>query len=143
MQMEQIIKQIDHIGIAVRDLEAALKDYERLFKVRPVHTEVRDDLHVRVAFIPIGEAMIELLEPTVPGMGRIGEFIASHGEGLHHVAYRVGGDIGRIHEDMKQAGIALRDEEPRLGANGSRIVFVSPEETRNVLTELVERGREA
>jgi len=135
-----IVRQIDHIGIAVRDLERSLEKYERLLGARPDHIEVREDLHVRFAFIPIGEVMIELLQPTSPGKGRVGEFIESHGEGFHHIAYRISGDLSAVLADIKESGVRLKDEQPRAGGKGSRIAFISPEEMNGVLIELVQRN---
>ena len=136
-----MLKQIDHIGIAVFSLSESLKKYERLFKVKPKYLETLNDLSLNVAFVPVGEVMLELLEPMVPGKGRIAEFLEKYGEGIHHVAYRVE-NLASLLEEMKQAGVKLRDEKPRPGGGGSWIAFISPEETGNVLTELVERHGE-
>ena len=133
-----ILKQIDHIGIAVCNLNQSLQTYERLFKAKATHVEVMEELSLKMAFIPVGEVMLELLEPITVGKGRIAEFLESHGEGFHHVAYRVD-NLDQLLAEMKKNGVKLRDEKPRPGAHGSRIVFISPEETGNVLTELVER----
>jgi methylmalonyl-CoA/ethylmalonyl-CoA epimerase len=85
--------------------------------------------------------MLELVQPLVPGKGRIGEFLEKHGEGMHHIAYRVD-NLATMLTDMNKMGFKLRDERPRSGAAGSWVAFVSPEETNNVLVELVERERE-
>ena len=136
-----MLKQIDHIGIAVFSLSESLKKYERLFKVKPKYLETLNDLSLNVAFVPVGEVMLELLESMVPGKGRIAEFLEKYGEGIHHVAYRVENLVSLL-EEMKRAGVKLRDEKPRPGGGGSWIAFISPEETGNVLTELVERHGE-
>jgi len=94
---------------------------------------------VRIAFIPVGEVMLELLEPSVSGKGHIREFIEKHGEGMHHLAYRVD-KLDEIVADLKKRGIKLTDENVRIGAGGSRIIFINSEETGNVLTELVEKS---
>ena len=133
-----ILKQIDHIGIAVRNLNQSLEIYEKLFRAKATHFEVIAELSLRIAFIPIGEVMIELLEPIASGKGRLSEFLETHGEGLHHIAYKVD-NLAQILAEMKKNGVKLRDEKPRVGAHSSRIAFISPEETNNVLTELVER----
>lgn len=135
------MKQIDHIGIAVKDLDESLKKYERVFQVKATHIEVMENLGIRLAFIPVGEVMVELIEPLSPGRGRIGEFLEQHGEGLHHICYRVDNLAARLVE-MKKAGVRLRDEKPRPGAGGSLIAFLTPEETNNVLVELVQREEE-
>lgn len=136
-----MLKQIDHIGVAVFNLNESLKKYERLFKVKPKYLETLNDLSLNIALIPVGEVMLELLEPMVTGKGRIAEFLEKHGEGIHHVAYRVE-NLASLLEEMKQVGVKLRDEKPRPGGGGSWIAFISPEETGNVLTELVERHGE-
>jgi methylmalonyl-CoA epimerase len=138
---QEILKKIDHIGIAVSDLTASLKKYEKLFEAEASIIETLEDLNVRIAFIPVGEVMIELVEPLVPGQGRIGKFLENNGEGFHHIAYRVE-KLDELLDSMKRADIALRDNEPRPGAAGSRIAFLGPEETNNVLTELVEREQD-
>jgi methylmalonyl-CoA/ethylmalonyl-CoA epimerase len=134
---ECLLKQIDHVGIAVHSLDRALELYYRLFKARPTHIEVLDEFSVRIAFISIGEVMLELIEPLVPGKGRIGELLKVRGEGFDHIAYRVNG-LENILLDMKKRGVRLRDKKVQTGVKGSRILFIDPEETGNVLTELVE-----
>ncbi len=133
-----MLKQIDHIGIAVSNMGASLKRYEWLFKVKPKYTETLGQISTKIAFVPVGDVMLELLSPTAPGKGRIAEFLAQRGEGIHHIAYRVE-NLVSVLEEMKKAGVRLRDEKPRPGGHGSLIAFISPEETGNVLTELVER----
>lgn len=133
-----LLKKIDHIAIAVSDLEAALEKYHKLYAAEPTIIETLEELNVRIAFIPVGDVMLELAEPLVPGQGRIGEFLARHGEGFHHIAYRVE-NLDEFLDTLKGAGVRLRDHKPRPGVAGSRIAFLAPEETNNVLTELVER----
>ena len=132
-----LLKQIDHIGIAVNNLEQSLAIYKRLFQAKPDHFEVIEEHSVRIAFISVGEVMLELLEPSVSGKGHLREFIEKHGEGVHHLAYRVD-KIDEIVADLKKRDVKLRDENVSTGAGGSRIIFISSEETGNVLTELVE-----
>lgn len=132
-----LLKQIDHIGIVVNNLEQSLRIYQKLFRAKPDHFEVMEEHSVRIAFIPVGEVMLELLEPAVSEKGHLREFIEKHGEGVHHLAYRVD-KIDEIVADLKKRGIKLRHENVRTGAGGSRIIFISSEETGNVLTELVE-----
>ena len=132
-----LLKQIDHIGIVVRNLDQSLERYERLFRVRATHIEVREELSLRMAFIPMGGVMVELIEPLVPGKGRLGELLEKHGEGVDHIAYRVD-NLDEVLAEMKKSGVRLRDEKPRAGTRGARIAFMSPEETNNVLIEFVE-----
>ncbi|MEW6529839.1 MAG: VOC family protein [Thermodesulfobacteriota bacterium] len=134
-------QKIDHIGIAVHNLEEALKVYEGVYGLRPLKIETLEQLHVRIAFIPLGEVLIELLQPTEEGAGRIGQFLKEKGEGLHHIALRVQ-DIDAVLGRLKEMGVPLRDKQPRPGGDDSRIAFMDPSFTQNVLTELVERKRE-
>jgi methylmalonyl-CoA/ethylmalonyl-CoA epimerase len=136
-----MIEKIDHIGIAVHNLDGALERYERLFGLRPIKVETHEDIHVRMAFLRVGEVLIELLEPTEQGAGRIGEFLQEQGEGVHHIAFRVG-DINNALATLKALEAPLRDAVPRDGGDDSRIAFIDPAATMNVLTELVERDRE-
>jgi methylmalonyl-CoA/ethylmalonyl-CoA epimerase len=136
-----LIKRIDHIGIAVKNLSEALNTYKRLYGLDAIKIETLKDIKVNVAFIPLGEVLIELLEPVEPGEGRIGKFLKERGEGFHHLAFRVE-DIHNALEQLKNMNVPLRDEKPRDGGDGSKIAFIEPLSTQNVLTELVERDRE-
>ncbi len=136
-----MIQKIDHIGIAVHNLDKSLDDYDRIFGLKPLKIETLEDICVRMAFIRVGEVLIELLEPTAPGAGRIGEFLENNGEGFHHIAFRVD-DIDGEMKRLNSAGVPLRDKAPRDGGDNSRIAFVVPDHTQNVLTELVERKQE-
>ncbi len=136
-----LIKKIDHIGIAVKNLSEALNTYKRLYGLDAIKIETLQDINVNVAFIPMGEVLVELLEPTGPGEGKIGKFLEEEGEGFHHIAYRVE-DIHVALDRLKNMNIPLRDEKPRDGGDGSKIAFIEPFSTQNVLTELVERDRE-
>lgn len=136
-----MFQKIDHIGIAVSNLDKSVKDYQQKFNIAVKYTEELADISVRIAFIPVGEVMLELIEPLTPGKGRIAEFLEKHGEGLHHIAYRVH-NLEAVLAKMKKEGVKLIDEKPRPGGGDSWIAFLSPEETNNVLTELVQRERE-
>ena len=135
---EEMIKNVDHIGIAVKDLDTALQAYRQMYGLQAAKIEILKDIKVRIAFIPLSEVLIELLEPTEPGAGRIGQFLEEKGEGLHHIAFRVE-DIQQSLKALKEGNIPLRDQEPRDGGDGSRIAFIDPGASQNVLTELVER----
>lgn len=136
-----MIKKIDHIGIAVKNLSDAINTYRRLYGLEAIKIETLQDINVKVAFIPLGEVLIELLEPVKPGEGRIGRFLEEKGEGFHHIAFRVE-NIDDAMRRLKKISIPLRDEKPREGGDGSKIAFIEPISTQNVLTELVERDRE-
>jgi len=136
-----MIKKIDHIGIAVKSLDAALYTYKRIYGLEAIKTETHESANLKIAFIRVGEVLIELLEPIEPGVGRIGQFLEEKGEGFHHIAFRVE-DIDHAMDRLNQIEVPLRDKEPRDGADESRIAFIEPTSTQNVLTELVERKQE-
>ena len=138
---QTMLKKVDHIGIVVKDLENTLSMYKNLYGLEPSKIEVMEELHLTIAFIPLGEVLIELLVPTEMGVGRIGQFLQEKGEGFDHIAYEVEG-IDTLVENLKQANIGMKDQKPRKGAGGSKIAFIDPAFTYNVLTELVEKHRE-
>jgi methylmalonyl-CoA/ethylmalonyl-CoA epimerase len=126
--------KVDHLGIAVRSLEEAVRAYERLgFQVESVH-EVPTE-KVRAAFLPVGESRLELLEPTEPG-SVIARFLEKR-SGLHHVCVLVE-DIEAAMAELRAAGVELLDERPRPGAGGCRVAFVHPRAAAGVLLELKE-----
>ena len=125
---------IEHIGIAVRDLESSVATYELLLGVKCYAIEEVADQHVRTAFFKLGETKIELLESTDPD-GPIARFIDKRGEGIHHLAMAV----DRVDEALTEAserGFTLIDQEPRAGAEGLQIGFLHPRSTHGVLVEL-------
>ena len=132
-----MITQIDHIGVAVKDLEEVLKVYTDILGLECSERETLDAQNIMVAKIQVGEATIELVQ-AMDEEGPIAKFIAKNGEGMHHIAYRVD-DIDRTLEEMKAKGAQLIDKEARSGAGGTRIAFLHPKGTRGVLTELVEK----
>jgi methylmalonyl-CoA/ethylmalonyl-CoA epimerase len=138
MGEKRMLKQIDHIGIVVSSLDQALERYERLFEVKATHIEVMEQLSLRVAFLPVGGAMLELIEPLTTGKGRLGELLEKRGEGIDHIAYQVD-NLGEVLSKMGKSGVRLWDKKPRCGAKATQVAFISPEETNNVLIELVGR----
>ena len=136
-----MLEKIDHIGIAVHQLEPALEFFEKTMGLKVVKIETLEDISVHIAFLPLGEVLIELLAPTSPGAGRIGQFLEDKGPGFHHIAYRVA-DIDATLDQLKTTEVKLRDVTPRPGGDDSRIAFLDPGSTWNVLTELVQRDRE-
>lgn len=132
-----MVKSVDHIGIAVADLEESLKLYTETFGLELQGTEVVEEQKVKVAFLPIGDTEIELLESTDPE-GPIAKFIEKRGQGIQHIALRVD-DIDAALDKMRAEGIRLIDEKPRYGAGGARIAFLHPKATGGVLIELCER----
>jgi methylmalonyl-CoA/ethylmalonyl-CoA epimerase len=129
--------KLDHVGIAVENLEESLKLYSGLLGLDLAGTELVEEQKVRTAFLPIAGTELELLESTDPE-GPIGKFIANRGPGVQHLAFRVD-DIEAALAELKSSGIRLIDEKPRYGAGGARIAFLHPKSTGGVLVELCER----
>ncbi len=127
---------IDHVGIAVADLDAALALYEGTFGMPVAHRETVEEQGVEAVLLDVGEGHIELLRPLGPDTP-VGKFLERKGPGLHHVAYRVE-DIDATLADLASGGIELIDAEARVGIRGSRVAFVHPRSTGSVLTEIVE-----
>lgn len=131
-----MVVKVDHIGIAVSNLEESKKIYEAL-GLKATGEEVVEEQKVKVVFFPIGDSEVELLESTSPE-GPIAKFIEKNGQGIQHLAFRVP-NIEEALEKMKAAGVRLIDEKPRYGAGGAKIAFLHPKSTNGVLIELSER----
>lgn len=131
------MRQIDHLGIAVKSLAEAKQFYEKL-GLEVTSEETVESEKVRVAMVPVGESRIELLEPTVPD-STIAKFLEKRGQGLHHLALQVS-DLSRTVARLKAAGTRLINDEIKIGAGGHRYVFVHPSSAGGVLVELVESG---
>lgn len=136
--LEWTMRRIDHIGIAVEDLEAALAPYVDGLGMVVDHVEEVPTERVRIAMLPIGDTKLELLEPQDPESA-IAKFIERRGPGIHHIALAVE-DVAASIESLKAAGVRLIDEEPRPGAGGTRVAFAHPKGFNGVLLELVEGG---
>lgn len=130
------VLKIDHIGIAVKNLEESSKLYE-LLGITSQGTEEVEEQKVRVSFFPIGDSEIELLESTSPD-GPVAKYIEKNGEGIQHIALRVD-NLEEALAELKEKGIRLIDEKPRYGAGGAKIAFIHPKATGGVLLELSER----
>src|SRR6266496_3334444 len=128
---------IDHVGVAVSDLERATALYDGTFGMSIVHRETMESQGVEALLLEVGDGHVELLRPLSPETV-VGRFIEKRGEGLHHVAYRVE-DINATLARLKEAGVDLIDSEARVGIWGSRVAFLHPKATGGTLTELVER----
>ncbi len=135
------VQAVNHIGIAVRSIEAQRPFYEGTLGAVFEGVELVPDQKVRVAFFRIGDVRLELLEPTDP-TSTVAAFLEKRGEGLHHIAFTVAGLEERIAE-LKQAGLRMIDETPRPGAHHLRIAFLHPKSTFGVLTELCEPAGDA
>lgn len=132
-----MLKKIDHIGVAVANLDDARNLYENVFGLKISGIEEVKEQKVKVAFIPTGESKIELLESTDPD-GPIAKFIEKKGQGIQHIAFRVENILEAL-EEIKAKGIRVLDEKPRYGAGGAKIAFLHPKDTGGVLIELCER----
>lgn len=129
-----MLRQIDHIGIAVNNLDETVFFYRQVMGLEVSSTEVLNGM--KIAFMRVGDSELELLEDLTPD-GAIARHVAKRGEGIQHVAYRVD-DIERELQEMRAKGIELIDEQPRLGARNARVAFLHPKSTKGVLIEFVE-----
>jgi methylmalonyl-CoA/ethylmalonyl-CoA epimerase len=128
--------RIDHVGVAVEDLDAAIALYETTYEMTLVHRETVAEQGVEAVLLDVGENHVELLAPLGPDTP-VGKFLAKKGPGIHHVAYQTT-DIDATLEALKAAGTRLIDETPRIGIRGSRVAFLHPAASGGVLTEIVE-----
>jgi methylmalonyl-CoA/ethylmalonyl-CoA epimerase len=127
---------IDHVGVAVEDLDSALALYEGTFGMPVAHRETVSDQGVEAVLLDVGDCHVELLRPLGEDTA-VGRFLARRGPGLHHVAYRVD-DIDAALAQLREQGVELIDSEPRTGIRASRVAFLHPRATGGVLTEIVE-----
>lgn len=130
--------RIDHIGVAVEDLDASLEVWGQQMEMRLAHREVVQEQGVEAALLDVGEGHVELLFPLGPDTP-VGKFLAKRGPGLHHVAYQVG-DIEATLASLTAAGMPLIDQHPRIGIRRSKVAFLHPRGTGGVLTEIVQPG---
>jgi methylmalonyl-CoA epimerase len=128
--------RIDHIGVAVEDLDAAITLYEQTYGMALVHRETIESQGVEAVLLDVGENHVELVAPLGPDTP-LGKFLAKKGPGIHHVAYQVE-DIDSALQDLRDAGMRLIDETPRTGIRNSRVAFVHPASAGSVLTEIVQ-----
>lgn len=128
--------RIDHIGVAVEDLEAGIELYEKSFEMELAHRETVEEQGVEAVLLDVGDGHVELLAPLGPETP-VGKYLARKGPGLHHVAYAVD-DIDSTLERLTAAGVELIDREARVGIRDSRVAFLHPRSTGGVLTEIVQ-----
>ena len=133
-----VIRKIDHIAIIVRSIEEALQVYEGALGLELTDVKEVPEQAVRVAFLPVGESKIELVEPLTAD-GGVARFLEKRGEGLHHICLEVD-DIEAALQDLAAQGVRLIDEQPRQGAHG-RVAFLHPKSAHGVLIELIEKPR--
>jgi methylmalonyl-CoA epimerase len=131
-----VFGRIDHIGVAVEDIDAAIALYQDSFEMELAHRETVEEQGVEAVLLDVGEGHVELLAPLGPDTP-VGKYLAKNGAGLHHVAYAVD-DIDATLKNLAAAGLQLIDSEPRVGIRGSRVAFLHPRSTGGVLTEIVE-----
>ena len=131
-----MFNRVDHIGVAVEDIDASLELYERDYGMTLVHREVIAEQGVEAVLLDVGENHIELLAALGPDTP-VGKFIAKKGPGMHHVAYQVD-DIEATLAALKEAGLRLIDEKPRTGIRNSRVAFLHPKTAGGLLTEIVQ-----
>lgn len=133
-----MLTELDHVGIAVADLEAAVERYRRTLGLEPVHRERVPAQGVEEVLFAVGTSYVQLLGALGPDTP-VGRFLERHGEGLHHVGYRVD-DIARALDRLRADGVRLVDDVPRAGSRGTAIAFVHPSEMGGVLVELIQEG---
>jgi methylmalonyl-CoA/ethylmalonyl-CoA epimerase len=134
-----VFGRIDHIGVAVEDLDEAIELYETRLRMPVQHRETVEEQGVEAVLLGVGQSHVELLRPLGPQTA-VGRFLERSGPGLHHVAYGTD-DIDSALDAVRDAGLRLIDERPRKGIRNSRVAFVHPSSTGGVLTELVEAAR--
>jgi methylmalonyl-CoA/ethylmalonyl-CoA epimerase len=131
-----VLEDIDHVGVAVRDLAAAVEHYRRAFGIEPVHRETVADQGVEEVLFQAGTSFIQLLGALGPDTA-VGRFLEKRGEGIHHVGYRVA-NVAAALARLKELGVPLVDEAPRPGSRGTTVAFVHPRGMGGVLVELVQ-----
>jgi methylmalonyl-CoA/ethylmalonyl-CoA epimerase len=136
-----VFSRIDHIGVAVEEIEPAIALYRDTLELDVAHREVVEEQGVEAVLLDVGENHVELLAPLHADTP-VGKFLARQGPGLHHVAYQVT-DIDAALERCREAGLRMIDEQPRTGIRNSRVAFVHPRSTGGVLTEIVQPAEDA
>jgi len=131
-----MLGKIEHVAIAVADLETALAHYAEVWGLEAEHRERVEDQGVEEAMLPLGESYLQLLGATGPDT-TVGKFIERRGEGLHHIAYEVG-DLEAALAELKEKGVPLIDEAPRRGGRGHMVAFVHPKGNHGLLVELIQ-----
>jgi methylmalonyl-CoA/ethylmalonyl-CoA epimerase len=138
VDVRELLTEIDHVGVAVRDLDAAAAEYRAAFGLEIAHRERVEDQGVDEIMFAVGHSFIQLLGATGPDTP-VGRYLERRGEGVHHIAYRVW-DLTAALAALRDADIPLVDQEPRRGSRGTMVAFVHPKGFRGVLVELVEPG---
>jgi len=131
-----MLEKLDHIGIAVKNLDQAMELYEKRFRILPSLVYESPHTKAKIAFFPVGELRIELLQPTTPD-SVMGKFLEKKGEGIHHIAYKVK-DIATALRQLEEEGVRLVDKTPRRVRDSESVAFLHPGSTNGVLIELVQ-----
>jgi len=134
-----MVEKIDHIGIAVKSIKETSELLSNILGLKVAGEEIVEEQKVKVAFLPLGDSELELLEST-SAEGPIARFIEKKGEGIQHIAFRVN-NIEEVLEKLKKGGVRLIDEKPRYGAGGAKIAFLHPKCTNGILVELCQRDK--
>ncbi len=132
-----MLDKIEHVALAVADMDAAISHYRAVWGLEVSHREVVEDQGVEEAMLPLGDSFLQLLGPTGPDT-TVSRFLARRGEGLHHIAYEVD-DLGSTLEELESKGVKLIDHQPRLGGRGHLVAFVHPSSNHGLLVELIQR----
>jgi methylmalonyl-CoA/ethylmalonyl-CoA epimerase len=133
-----VLEDIDHVGIAINDLQAGVERYRKAFGVEPVHRETVEEQGVEEVLFRVGTSYVQFLRALGPDTP-VGRFLAKRGEGVHHVGYRVA-DVEATLARLRDAGVPLIDDAPRPGSRGTTVAFVHPRGMGGVLVELVQEG---
>jgi methylmalonyl-CoA/ethylmalonyl-CoA epimerase len=131
-----MLEKLDHIGIAVKDLDQAMKLYQEAFGIEPSIVYESSYTKAKIAFFPIGEVRVELIQPVNPD-SVVGKFLEKKGEGIHHISYRVK-DVDRSLAELERKGIQLIDKKSRQVRENERVAFLHPKSTNGVLVELIQ-----
>ena len=131
-----MIKRLNHVGVIVHNLDDTLKVYERIFGLKPTTVKTAMEGKARVAFVPVGDGEIELIQPLDPNMPQ-SKFLQTRGQGIHHISLTTDNIESEV-DRMRKEGVAFAAETPKIGAHGVKIIFTKPETTDNIAVELCE-----
>jgi len=133
-----MIKRLNHVGVIVHNLDDTLKIYERIFGLRPTTVKTAMEGKARVAFVPVGDGEIELIQPLDPNMPQ-SKFLQTRGQGIHHISLSTDNIESEV-DKMRKEGVACAAEQPKIGAHGVKIIFTKPETTDSITVELCEEA---
>jgi methylmalonyl-CoA epimerase len=131
-----MIKRLNHVGVIVHNLDDTLKIYEKIFGLKPTTVKTAMEGKARVAFIPVGDGEIELIQPLDPNMPQ-SKFLQTRGQGIHHISLSTDNIESEV-DRMRKEGVAFAAEAPKIGAHGVKIIFTKPETTDDIIVELCE-----